>query len=221
MPFYKVNFNDVESFEAVPEDEYGAEIEKIEVRENKNGDALYLNWEFVIIDGDYENQRLWLITSLKDTALFRLKQVLVNLDILDEDAELELEYDDDIEPSTKEGPRLIDPDLEGMEVTIVVKNEMYDGREQNRVKDVYYERPKKKKSAAKKRSTRDEYEEDEQPRKRVTRARDEDEQPTRRRREVSRDRDDDEDEVEEERPRRREKVSSSSRRSSGPRRRIR
>lgn len=217
MPFYKVDFANVESFEPVPEDEYGVEIEKVEVRENKNGDALYLNWELVIVDGDYENQRLWLITSLKDTALFKLKQVFEGLDIIDEEDELELEYDDDIEPSTKEGPRLLDPDLEGLEATVIVKNQMYDGKEQNRVMDIFADRPKKRKSAAKKRSRRDEVE-DEQPRRRVTRARDEDEQP-RRRREVTRSRDRDEDEYEEEeRPRKR---VSSSRRSGGARRRIR
>lgn len=153
MPYVNVNFSDVESFEPVPEDEYPIEVDKVEVRANKAGDGLYLNWELIIIDGDYENRRLWMITSLKETALFRLKAILENLELLDEEDEIDLEYDDDVEPSTKGGPRLLEPDVEGLEAIAVVKNEMYDGREQNRVKDVYVERKTKKqpKSSSRKR----------------------------------------------------------------------
>ena len=143
MAYITVNFADVESFEPLPEGEYGVEIDSVEVRENKNGDALYLNWTLVVVDGDFENRRLWMITSLKDTALFRLKSVFENLDVLD-DEEMEIEYDDDIDPSTKEGPRLLYPEVEGIEATAVVKNEMYDGREQNRVNELYVERRPKK-----------------------------------------------------------------------------
>lgn len=158
MPYYKVNFSDVESFEPVPEDEYGIEIDKVEVRQNKAGDGLYLNWELTIVDGDYENRKLWLITSLKDTALFRLKAIFEGLGVIDQDEDIELEYDDDIEPTTKEGPRLLEPDLEGLEAIAVVNNEMYEGRPQNRVKDLFVERKAKKTktSTTKRKSSRDE-----------------------------------------------------------------
>jgi len=155
MPYFRVNFSDVESFEPVPEGEYGVEIDKVEVRQNKAGDGLYLNWELTIIDGDYENRKLWLITSLKETALFRLKQVLEGLNVIDADEDVELEYDDDIEPSTKEGPRLLEPDLEGMEAVANVHNEMYEGREQNRVNDLFAERKTKKRSSKPSRNRRD------------------------------------------------------------------
>jgi len=145
MPYTTVNFSDVEDFEALPEGEYGVEIDKVEVRMNKAGDGKYLNWEFVVIDGDYENRRLWLITSLKPNALFRLKAVFEQLDVLEGD-EMELEYDDDQEPSQSAGPRLIYPDVEGMEASVIVKNELYDGKERNKVDTVFTGRKSRKRS---------------------------------------------------------------------------
>jgi hypothetical protein len=192
MAFYRVNFGDIESFEPVPAGEYGVEIEKVEVRENKAKDGLYLNWEMTIIDGDFENRKLWLITSLKDTALFRLKSIFEGLQVIDGSEDLELEYDDDIDPGNKEGPLLLDPNLEGMECIAVVQNEMYEGKEQNRVRDLFVERPRKK-SKVKSSQPRD---------------------TNGRRERATRERDDD---YEDERPPRRQSQS----RSSSPRRRIR
>lgn len=144
-PYQTINFADVDSFEPMPGNEwYGVEIDKVEVRENKNGDALYLNWELIVVDGDYENRRLWMMTSLKETALFRLKQVFEELGVL-EDNEMEIEYDDDVEPTSKSGPRLLYPEVEGMEASVYIKNEMYEGREQNRVTEIRSEKPKSKK----------------------------------------------------------------------------
>lgn len=198
MPYHTINFSDVDSFEPLPGGEwYGVEIDKVEVRENKDGDALYLNWELVVIDGDYENRRLWMITSLKDTALFRLKSVLDSLDVMDDEYEIEIEYDDDIDPSTKSGPRLLYPEVEGLEASVFVKNEMYDGREQNRVTEMRGEAPKKQ--------------------KRRSRSSSNDEVRNSRQREVRRSRDD-EDDYEEERPQRRQ---SRSRSGGNSRRRIR
>jgi hypothetical protein len=114
------------------------------VRRNKAEDGDYLNWEFVVIDGDYENRRLWLITSLKPTALFRLKGLFEQLDVLDGD-EMELEYDDDKEVTQSSGPRLLYPDVEGLEATAKVTVEMYDGKERNKVSEVYTGRKKRSK----------------------------------------------------------------------------
>jgi hypothetical protein len=212
MAFYRVNFGDVESFEPIPAGEYGVEVEKVEVRMNKAGDGMYLNWEMTVIDGDYENRKLWLITSLKDTALFRLKGILEGLQVIDGEEDIELEYDDDIDPSTKEGPLLLEPNLEGMECVAVVQNEMYEGKEQNRVKDLFVERPRKK---SKSRTTKSRDTNGRGRSERVTRDSDddyEDERPSRRSR--------DDDDYEDERPVRRPQRAQSSPRSSS-RRRIR
>jgi hypothetical protein len=184
MPTTTVNFADVDSFEPLPEGTYDIEIDKVEVRRNKADDGDYLNWELVVIDGEYENRRLWMITSLKPNALFRLKQVLEELGMLeDEDEEMDIEYDDDVDPSTSGGPRVLYPELEGIEAVAQVKNEMWEGRERNRVENLFgpERKTKKKRRAAdtnanksRSRSRREEPEEDdyedeeeeEQPRRR-------------------------------------------------------
>jgi hypothetical protein len=192
-----VNFADVDSFEPLPEGSYDIEVDKVEVRRNKADDGDYLNWELVVIDGEYENRRLWMITSLKPQALFRLKQVLLDLGIIDEDEEeMDLEWDDDVEPTTSGGPLLLYPELQGIEAVAQVKNEMYDGRERNRVENLFGpdKKPKKKKTtrtaAAESRGNGG------RSRRRVVEEEDEDE---------------DEEDEEEERPRRKSSTSAKSR----------
>jgi hypothetical protein len=182
-----VNFSDVEDFEALPEGEYAVEIDKVEVRRNKADDGDYLNWEFVVLDGDYENRRLWLITSLKPQALFRLKDVLEQLDLLEGD-EMELEWDDDQDVTSSSGPRLLYPDVEGMEASIRVKNETFDGKERNRVDSVFTGRKKSRDKKTTRRSA------DDSRRTRSRSRRDEEEYDV--------DEDDDDEEEEEESPRR-------------------
>lgn len=223
MAYHTINFSDVDSFEPMPGSEwYGVEIDKVEVRENKDGDALYLNWELTVVDGDYENRKLWMITSLKDTARRRLKKAFTQLGVLDnDDDEIEIEYDEDVEPTPKSGPLLLYPDFEGMEASVFVKNEMFDGTERNKVTDIRSERPKSKKRKSSKvederptrsrrsikdedderparrtRSRRDEEDEDERPARRTRTRHDEEDDEPRSRRTVSRSRRDVEDEDE-------------------------
>lgn len=172
MPFINVNLSDVDSFEPMPEGEYDIEVDKVEVRMNKAGDGLYLNWELVVLDGDFENRKLWMITSLKQTALFRLKQVFEDMDLIDaDDEEVEIEYDDDVEPTPQGGPRLLYPEAEGLEGIARVKNEMYDGRERNRVEQLTSgkKRSKAKKSTSSRstKSTNSRSERSERSRRRV------------------------------------------------------
>lgn len=139
MAGMKVNFAEIEggSFEPVPEGRYEVIIERVEVRESKSSDHDYLNWEMKITDEDYEDQRLWMITSLSPKAMFRLKDTLVAIGAIDGDEEdFELEWDEDVDITPKEGPVLTNPDVEGMAAVAVVFNEMYEGKEQNRVKEL-------------------------------------------------------------------------------------
>jgi hypothetical protein len=192
-----VNFADVDSFEPLPEGSYDIEVDKVEVRRNKADDGDYLNWELVVIDGEYENRRLWMITSLKPQALFRLKQVLLDLGIIDEDEEeMDLEWDDDVEPTTSGGPLLLYPELQGLEAVAQVKNEMYDGRERNRVENLFGpdKKPKKKKTT----------------RTAAAESRGNGGRSRRRARDEEEDEDEDEEDEEEERPRRRSSTSSTS-----------
>lgn len=140
-----INFAEVEGgFEALPEGTYNCIIEKVEVRDSKSSEHDYLNWEFKVLDDDHEGQRLWMITSLSPRALFRLKDVFEALDVLED--EMELDWDDDIEITPSNGPELLEPDVSGMECVVIVKNEVYEGKERNRVDDI---RPAGSKEAAK------------------------------------------------------------------------
>lgn len=135
----RVNFAEVESlnFEPVPEGKYNVVVETVEVRESKSSDHPYLNWELRIVDEDYEDQRLWMITSLSPKAMFRLKDQLLDLEVIDgEEDDFPIEWDDDVDVTPKEGPVLTNPDVIGMEGVALVKNEMYEGKERNRVEEI-------------------------------------------------------------------------------------
>lgn len=133
----KINFADVEgSFEPLPEGTYEVEVERVEVRESNSSDNDYLNWELTVQDEEYEGRKLWMITSLSERALFRLKDVFVALDVIEEDDELEIEWDDDVDVTPKEGPQVIEPELAGLFGSAIVTNEVYEGKERNRVADL-------------------------------------------------------------------------------------
>lgn len=138
MAGIRINFAEVEgSFEPMPEGAYECIIERVEVRESKSSDHNYLNWELrVTEEGDFEDRRLWTITSFSPKALFRLKDTLVAIGAIEPDEELEFEWEDDVDITPQEGPRLLNPDVEGMAVVAVVRNEFYDGRERNRVENM-------------------------------------------------------------------------------------
>ena len=132
-----INFAEVEGgFEAVPEGVYDVTIETVEVRDSKSSEHDYFNWEFKITgpDDDYEGQHLWMITSLSPRALFRLKDVFEVLGVLED--EMTLDWDDDVEITNSSGPVLLEPDVIGMACCVKVENEMYEGKERNRVQDV-------------------------------------------------------------------------------------
>ena len=137
MSGMKIDFSEVESsFEPLEEGWYDCLINRIEVRESKSSEHNYLNWEFDVQDEDHEGRKLWMITSLSPKALFRLKDNLLALEIIEEDEELELEWADDVDITPQEGPLLTNPELDGLAVKVLVENEMYEGKERNRVNDV-------------------------------------------------------------------------------------
>lgn len=137
MGSMKIDFSEVESgFEPLPEGEYEAVIERIEVRESKSSDNDYLNWEFKVTEDEYEDRRVWGLRSLSPKALGFLKDWLVALEVIEEDDELDLEWADDVDITPQEGPLLTNPELHGMACTIIVTNEVYEGRERNRVNEI-------------------------------------------------------------------------------------
>lgn len=137
MAGVKINFAEVESsFEPLPEGRYECVVEKVEVRDSKSSDNDYLNWELKVMDDEYEGRKLWMITSLSEKALFRLKDVYLALGVIEEDDEVELEWEDDVDIQQSEGPLVTNPDVDGLACIAVVTNEIYEGRERNRVNDL-------------------------------------------------------------------------------------
>lgn len=133
----RINFAEIESsFEPLPEGRYDCIVDRVEVRESKSSDNDYLNWELVVQDEEYEDRRLWMITSLSDKALFRLKDVFLALGVIEEDDEIDIEWDDSVDITPTEGPQLTNPDVSGIPCVAIVTNEVYDGRERNRVNEL-------------------------------------------------------------------------------------
>jgi hypothetical protein len=134
----RINFAEVEgSFTPLPGDTwYQATIERVEVRESNSSDNDYLNWEFKVTEDEYEGRRLWMISSFSEKALFRLKDTLVALEVIDPEDELDIEWEDGVDITPKEGPLVTNPELDGIACEVLVTNEVYEGKERNRVSDV-------------------------------------------------------------------------------------
>lgn len=130
----RINFAEVEGgFDVLPEGQYECVIERVEVRESNSSDYNYLNFELKVTNEDYEDRRLWFIRSFSPKALPMMKDTFVALGVIEEDEEVDFEWDEDVDITPKEGPVLTNPDLEGIECVARVSNEMYDGTERNRV----------------------------------------------------------------------------------------
>lgn len=137
MGSMKINFAEVEgSFQPMPEGQYEVIIDKVEVRESKSSDHNYLNWELVVQDDENEGRRLWMITSLSPKALFRLKDVFSALGLDVEADDFELVWDEEVEVTPQSGPLVLEPDITGMACVAVVRNEVYDGKERNKVDEI-------------------------------------------------------------------------------------
>jgi len=133
----KINFADIQGgFEPLPEGEYEVVVETVEVRESGSSDNDYLSWELKVLDDEFEGRRLWMITSLGPKALWKLKDTLIALGVIEGDDEIELEWEDGVEITRQEGPRVTYPEVEGLACVAVVTNQVYEGRERNRVDDV-------------------------------------------------------------------------------------
>jgi hypothetical protein len=108
---------DVETFQTVPEGEYSVEVSGVEQKEGKKYD--YLNWEFTITDGSQKGNKLWTITSFSPKSLWNLKALLeaMEADIPDEPEDVAV------------------ADFIGLELSVVVTHEDYEGKPRARITD--------------------------------------------------------------------------------------
>ena len=66
---------EVQDFSPLPEDTYRAKLLEVEQKEGRQSGKPYWNWTFEVTEGDHTGRRLWVITSLSEKALFKLKEV--------------------------------------------------------------------------------------------------------------------------------------------------
>lgn len=72
-----IDFTGADVRALLPVGAYPITVTNVEVREGPSGK--YLNWEFQISDGEFQNQKLWMVTSLTPKSLWKLKETLIAL----------------------------------------------------------------------------------------------------------------------------------------------
>ena len=117
----QIDFTDVPDSNVVPAGTYPAKVFNIELKENKAGDGMNLNWQFKIQGGEQDGRSVFTITSLKPAALWKLKQMLKAI-APDMDTSSVAELDTD--------------DLIGRDCRIVVAIRQWEGEDRNDLKTV-------------------------------------------------------------------------------------
>jgi len=124
----RVDFTGVESggFPVMPSGWYTVKVTDYEIKQSgpnaKNPGSDYINWEFTIQDGEFENRKQWAITSLLPQALFGLKGLLAAAGWTEEQLS---------------GPIDLDPIFEeiiGRELQVKVIQEKYEDEMRNKTK---------------------------------------------------------------------------------------
>jgi hypothetical protein len=110
----------------IPDGEYLMEVFSIEEKESQDGNP-YLAWKWKVCDGEYKGATIYDNTSLKATALWRLKTLLECLGV-------------DV-PNGKMGLNL--KEYHGLSLLAEVTNETYQGKERPRISNFLRGIPKK------------------------------------------------------------------------------
>lgn len=126
----KINFAEIQDFTPVPEGIYDVRVVEVTAKQNKKGDGTNLNWKLEIIEGEFAERTLYLTTSLKHAALWKVKETFVGFG-QDEDAEIELEFDD--EEDENGATRLVSPDMVDAVGIAHVSQTVYEGKVRNQI----------------------------------------------------------------------------------------
>lgn len=127
MSRLKLDFSEIESFEAMDKGEYLCVVDEVEHRDSDTYGKEYdsLEWRLTVTeDGPYKGRKLWFYTSFSPKALWRMKQVFENLGFADNEIDVEVDEDTNL---------IIEPQLTGMPVMAVVVQGSYEGRVTNSV----------------------------------------------------------------------------------------
>lgn len=123
-PMFSINFADVPDNNTLPEGYYPVVLDSLTVAENSAQDGYNLIWQMKVSAGPHKGNGLRIYSSLKQNALWRVKQVSKAFGFQDD--QFNLVVDDD--------GTVLEPDLVGE--TAVVKC-LINERDQNNVTDVY------------------------------------------------------------------------------------
>lgn len=125
MARVQVDFSDVQDFEPLEAGEYPVVVDQVKMVEAQSDDKYpYLAWEMTVSEGEYKDRKLWLNTSFSPKALFKLKEVLENLGLFED--ELDVDYDEETMLVTT-------PELAGLPAIAVVSVTTYNNRPSNNV----------------------------------------------------------------------------------------
>lgn len=128
MPKFTLDLSGISESLRVEPGHYQAVIGKVELVESADKKSHNLRWSFTISEGPFAGTPLSMFTSLKPTALWRLKSILRNLG-LDVDSKITVDVDEDT-------GIVVDPPLVGLPCTLVVVDDTYNGVVRSSVSDV-------------------------------------------------------------------------------------
>lgn len=121
----QVDFSDVQDFEPLEAGEYPVVVDQVKMVEAKDENSFpYMAWEMTVTEGEAKDRKLWLNTSFSPKALFKLKEVLENLGLFEDN--IDVDYDE-------ESMLVTTPELAGMPAIAVVSVTSYNNRPSNNV----------------------------------------------------------------------------------------
>ena len=116
MPNFKLNWDDVQKNEVIPDGKYTARIDKVEERIAEKSKNTYWNVEFTLTDDAVAGRKVWGVFMLQPNALWKLRTLYEALGI-DTSGEADLDTNDILQ----------------QEVGVVLNTEEYQGKVRNKI----------------------------------------------------------------------------------------
>ncbi len=124
MPI-KINMTgvNVDEFAPLPKDLYHVRVTGCEAKRSSDKGNPYLEWKFVVTEGEYENRKVWHNTSLLPQSLWSLKRLLLALGFDADDLAGEVDLEED---------QVID-----LECAVQIDHRMYNGQARQQVVAIF------------------------------------------------------------------------------------
>lgn len=122
-----VNFADVQVRSTLPAGDYPCVVADCVLKQKTGSENPYLNWDLVVAEGEGEGRHVFLTTSFKPEAMWKMMQAFQNLGISEE--EFNIQFDDATGQVTS-------PEVIGLPCVARVFQEPYQGRMTAKVSDL-------------------------------------------------------------------------------------